>query len=109
MKHKQNSRLMTATLPQESLDVFRDMGELGMRLLVPKANRSWPRLVPDPRYEEWYPDAPKKARPVSPVAVAKLIEAGWIGRLTEHRNNNKIGWREMGLDGKTNEVYCCVQ
>ena len=79
-----------------------------MRLLVPK-DGSTPRLVADPRFRERKPQAITQERDVPLPIARELIRSGWIGALTEHGENNKIGWREIGLDGKANEVYCCVQ
>lgn len=95
-------------LQEECLNVFRAMGELWMRLLVPK-DGSTPKLIADPRFRDMKPQAVNEERDVPLAVVQQLIRAGLIGALTEHRNQGKIGWREAGLPGETNEVYCLVQ
>jgi hypothetical protein len=83
------------------------MGQ-GLRLLVPK-DGTLPHLIADPRYHDIRPDAKKLERKVSRIVVQQLIKAGSIGALTEFRNNQKLGWREACLSGKTNHVYFLVQ
>ena len=105
---------METTLEQElhtEADlVWRDMGESFLRLLVPK-DGSVARLVidPRPRIKEIKPEAVNKERFVALAIVRDLIRRGAIGKLTEHGENHKIGWREVGLDGNANDVYVLVQ
>lgn len=95
-------------LQAECMAVFSLMGGQCLRLLVPK-DGSMPHLIADPRYHDIKPEAKSLERTVPPVVVRQLVKAGFIGALTENRNNQKMGWREAGLPGETNDVYCCVQ
>ena len=39
----------------------------------------------------------------------KLIESNLLCKLTRYRNNSKLGWSDLGLDGSNCEFYCCMQ
>ena len=83
------------------LDSFQN----GFALCVPRVSGR-PKLV----QRNWARERnPEPDRAVDRKDVAELLASGLVGELTEHRNNQKIGWRESGLPGKSHRVYLCVQ
>lgn len=69
-------------------------------------------MIPRPKWKE----GAGKSIVVSDALVKQLTAPDWnrknpslaIAKLTEERHENKIGWRELGLDG-TGDYYLLVQ
>lgn len=46
---------------------------------------------------------------VSYGAAKAAVDLGPLGKLTEHRVDHKLGWRELGLDGSKADFYLFIQ
>lgn len=91
----------------KACEVFDLMGE-GARLIVPFDSNKMPRLVRDPRFLISGFTRFTELE-VDKEIVDILINKNLIAPLTKYRNNGKIGWSEMGLDGTATNIYCCIQ
>ena len=93
------------SLSEDARRIFQRMGE-GSRLLVERnqASLSACYLVNDPRFNP----TPMKEE-LNAVSVYELVISGLISELTEFGEQQRIGWREAGFDGKHYHVYVCTQ
>lgn len=87
----------------------------GRRLRVVKNSVHGATLVNN--YADWRPPhVPRHLVSTAPVigpldasAVAELLELGVLTKLTEHQQDQRVGWRDIGLDGSKADFYVCIQ
>lgn len=90
-------------LSDAALECFALMGG-GMRLRVSHADGSVQVVEGLARYGKNRP-----SHNVTMSAARELMDSGLISKLTEHRDNERIGWREAGYDGDAADWWCCTQ
>ena len=77
-----------------------------MRFLFPRPGTPGPALlVPHPGY----PAIRFEREELSERVGGELVSCDLLGELTEERNNQKMGWREIGLPGEQYRCFAFVQ
>lgn len=86
-------------------EVHAHMGH-GYRLRVPHDAELLPSLEKDPRFPLNYVQTIGDV----PLRIFELLRLRpyAISRLTEYRDNDRLGWRDMGLEGSDCDWYACA-
>jgi hypothetical protein len=66
------------------------------------------QLVLPPTHAKYVIDTNKVVE-VSETVASEAINSGLMGRLTEQRNSNKLGWREIGFTDPECEYWVMIQ
>ena len=91
------------TLFKESQDVMDEIGQ-GMILAQHRVNDG---LFVMFKRGPWNP--PFENHLVDINVGRELLSSGLLSELTEHRNNQKVGWRELDLPGEEFKFYLMIQ
>lgn len=56
-----------------------------------------------------YGRKPRPSHDIGPAQAQRLIESGFITKLTEHGEGSRMGWRAAGYDGDKADWWVCTQ
>jgi hypothetical protein len=87
--------------------IYQEIGS-GMRLRVPH-DGSPATMEPDPRFKQAMVPFPGESRVVSVKELSQALASGLLHKLAEENIEQRIGWREAGMDGDVADWYVMTQ